>query len=247
MSTIYDSKKIAVPISGGINSAAVLCYLYEIGAKPKELHLNYLHFKQHSPDTKDFSIALFDFAKNHFDCVVTNIIDNDVLQFFRDQKMIPHPIISPCSRILKIVPMMEYNAKHGIELDLIGYVKQEKRRMESSKNNQDLFNNKDFPIQLFDDDWCFEIVNKHIGWFPSIYKILDENGKRIFKHNNCLPCKNMTLKDLKAVEKYYPEYMKEANSLSEELQAHWGRNANDYYTTFGKQDYETKPCDNCIL
>ena len=57
----------------------------------------------------------------------------------------------------------------------------------------------------------------------------------------------MTLKDLKAVEKYYPEYMKEANSLSEELQAHWGRNANDYYTTFGKQEYETKPCDNCIL
>lgn len=247
MCTYYDNKKISCPISGGINSAAVLCYLHEIGAKPKELHLFAADFKEHSPDTRDFVLALFEFAKKNFDNVFTVLTDNSVLEFFKEQKIIPHPIVSPCSRLLKIVPMMQYNAEHGIELDLIGYIKQEaNRRINRGKNKgNELFIRKDYPIKLFDDEWCFEIVDKYIGWHPAIYDIKDENGKRVFKHNNCLPCKNMNHKDLLAVEKYFPEYMDKAKQLSNELNAYWGRDADKYYTTFGKEDYEQPQCETC--
>lgn len=243
--TIYDGKKILCPISGGINSAAVLLYLYEIGAKPIELHLYYRHFKEHSPDTQQFVDRLFEFARLKFDTrVLTKQVDNSVLDFFKEQKMIPHPMVSPCSRMLKIVPMAEYAAQNGIEMDLVGYIRQEaKRRIGKQKN--ELFTTKDFPIRMFDEEWCFEIVKKYIGWYPDIYDIKDESGKRVFKHNNCLPCKNMSIKDLQAVQEHYPVYMNEANKLSVDLKAYWGRNAQDYYTTFGKEDYEGNKCEVC--
>ena len=44
-----NGQKILVGLSGGINSAAVLCHLKESGIMPSELHLFYVHFKEHSP------------------------------------------------------------------------------------------------------------------------------------------------------------------------------------------------------
>ena len=120
-----------------------------------------------------------------------------------------------------------------------------RKRMAGNKGKNDMFLSTEFPISEFTDEWCFEIVDKHIGWHPAIYDILDEKGKRVFKHNNCLPCKNMQLSQMKAVEKYYPDYMAKAVALSERLKAYWGRNADDYYTTFGKQDYEAPQCEVC--
>lgn len=58
----------------------------------------------------------------------------------------------------------------------------------------------------------------------SIYDIF-ENGKRVFTHNNCLPCKNMTTKQMQKVELYYPTYFDKANKLSCEIGKHWGREA----------------------
>jgi hypothetical protein len=271
--TKYDGLKISCSQSAGINSAAALCYLKEIGAKPKELHLPYFHFEEHSPDSLNFVLAVYAYARIHFDNVFTHVTNNSVIKFFEEQKMIPHPMASPCSRMLKIIPMMEYNEKHGIELDLVGYVKKEKKRMETARAKEDLFNIKDFPIELLDDEECFEIVDRNIGWHPAIYDlkwndvgfvaylkenihrfpeairntIINKAGKDImvFKHNNCLPCKNMSIIDMIAVEYFYPSYFDKSKALSDRLRAYWGRNADEYYTTFGKQEYEAKQCEVC--
>ena len=143
--------------------------------------------------------------------------------------------------------MAIYSFENGISIDLIGYVKSELKRvkrMEASQANT-LFLTKDFPIQQFTDEWCFKIVDKHIGWHPAIYDILDENGKRKYKHNNCLPCKNMWIKDMKAVKEDYPDYMKRADKLSQDLKSYWGRDADAYYTEFGREDYEPGICETC--
>lgn len=239
-----NNKIVASPLSGGINSAGVLCWLIESGMIPKVLHIYYADFTEHSPMTLKFVENLMELAKGHFPNVVTTITDNSALDFFEKNKQIPHPMISPCSRLLKIEPMMLYNATNGVEVDLIGYVRTEKKRMDANKGKNDLFMQTVFPIKDFTDEWCFEIVKKHLGWYSPIYDIFDEKGKRVFKHNNCLPCKNMNLNQLEDVEKYYPEYWRRAKTLSDKLNAYWGRNAEEFYTTFGR-DYESISCESC--
>lgn len=243
----YTGKKILVGLSGGINSMAVLCWLYEQGYQPAELHLYYAHFSEHSPDTFQFVADGIRWARKHFPKVIVKITSNHVLRYFEEYKMIPHPVRSTCSYHLKIAPMEAYCLNNGITVDLIGYVKTEAKRIRRmySNNANNLFTTKEFPIGLFTDEWCFEIVIRNIGWYPYIYTILDDKGKRAFKHNNCLPCKNMYVSDMKKVALHYPSYMLAADKLSKRLKSYWGRNAEDYYTTFGRQDYEPGICENC--
>lgn len=243
----YDGEKIMLGLSGGINSAAVLCWLIESGQLPAELHLYYAHFAEHSPDTFQFVADGIRLARKHFPKVTVKITSNSVLSYFEKHKMIPHPVRSTCSYHLKIAPMEAYCFQHGITIDLVGYVRSETkriRRMEGSKANN-LFLTKDFPIHAFSDEWCFKIVDRNIGWHPAIYDIVDVNGKRVFKHNNCLPCKNMYVKDMKAVDAYYPRHMQRAIALSNRLKAYWGRDADAYYTEFGREDYEPGQCEVC--
>lgn len=247
MSTIYDDKDCSLGLSGGINSAALLCYLKKIGAKPRSLHLFYAHFLEHSPDTFAFVADCIRWARKNFDNVHVMITKNSVLQFFEEQKFIPHPSVSPCSKKLKIEPMMAYCSEHNIQIDLVGYVKEEKKRWDNAEKRQvqgDMFFRKDFPIKVFDNDWCFEIVDECIGWHPAIYDI-KENGQRVFKHNNCLPCKNQTIEELQAVDKYYPQYMLRANELSQRLQRHWGRDRDKFYLVFGREN--ASKCPSCIF
>ncbi len=49
----------------------------------------------------------------------------------------------------------------------------------------------------------------------------------------------MQLDDMLAVEYFFPEYWERASKLSADLQKHWGRNKQDFYTTFGREDWET--------
>lgn len=271
---IINDTVVGCPLSAGINSAAVLCRLIELGVKPKELHIFYAHFEEHSPDSLRFVEELIKLAEGNFPVVKSKITYNSVIEFFGEQKMIPHPVASPCTRILKITPMLEYNMANGVEFDLIGYVKNETRRVDKqlAKNDNSLLH-KLFPIREFDDEWCFGIVKKYLGWYPAIYdlrwndegfcdyvranlhrfdeytqrKLLKKIGtnKRVFKHNNCLPCKNMYTDDMLAVEYFYPEYMANANELSSKLKAYWGRSAMGYYTAFGREDYEATQCEHC--
>src|SRR5579872_1305795 len=95
------NEKIMIGLSGGINSMAVLTWLHEQEEKPKELHLFYAHFVEHSPDTFQFVADGIRFARKNFNDVKVKITKNSVLQYFYENKMIPHPKFSPCSRQLK--------------------------------------------------------------------------------------------------------------------------------------------------
>lgn len=250
----YSHSKVLIGLSGGINSMAVLCWLSRINDqfKPKELHLFYAHFVEHSPDTLDFVLDGVKFARTQFKAVFYEQTNNSIISFFREQNMIPHPKFSPCTRMLKIIPMAEYATKNEIDVDLVGYVKEEIRRAKRM-NSKDVAtkDTKHFPIIGFSNEWCFDIVKKYIGWYPKIYDILDDSGNRVFSHNNCLPCKNMQKDDFELVRIHYPEYWNQAMLLSEELQYHWGRDANDFYTTFGREDYEVEykrqSCEVCAF
>lgn len=246
----YGGEKVMVGLSGGINSMAVLCDLIESGAKPSELHLFYAHFAEHSPDTFQFVADGIRYARKHFDNVKVKITSNSILRYFKEQNLIPHPMNSPCSKNLKIIPMAVYCFENGIKYDLVGYVKHElKRRGERQQKvmQVDMFTpEKHYTIGSFTDEWCFEIVKKHIGWYPKIYDIKDENGKRIFSHNNCLPCKNMNPKDFAAVAEYYPDYYVKALQLSQELKKFWGRLEDDFYFTFeGRELGQPSTCNDC--
>lgn len=249
--SLFSDQKVLIGLSGGINSMAVLCDLIESGIEPKELHLYYAHFSEHSPDTFQFVADGIRLAKKRFDNVKVKITRNSVIKYFESQHMIPHPMKSPCSQNLKIIPMTEYCFQNGIKYDLVGYVKHElKRRGQRQQNKLEkgFFDaEKVYPIGEFTDEWCFEIVDRNIGWHPHIYDIKDENDKRIFKHNNCLPCKNMRPQDFAYVKKYYPKYYDEALSLSERLKKYWGRKEDDFYFSFDNRELgQSSTCESCI-
>lgn len=244
-----EGKKILIGLSGGINSMAVLCWLIESGIKPLELHLYYAHFAEHSPDTFQFVADGIRYARKHFDSVKVKITSNHILRWFEGQKMIPHPKLSPCSRILKILPIAEYAFENDITIDLVGYVKHElKRRTNRQQKHmqQTLFSlNKLYPIGAFTDEWCFVITMRHIGWYPAIYDIKDENGKRIFKHNNCLPCKNMDVEDMTHIKEHYPDYYLKAMNTADKLKSFFGRDEDAFYTTFGRDLGQESTCKDC--
>jgi len=254
----YSKQKVMIGLSGGINSMAVLCWLasYPKEFLPKELHIFYAHFDEHSPDTMDFVLDGINYAKQNFEIVRHKITQNSVLAFFEEQKMIPHPMVAPCTRMLKIEPMMMYMVQNRILVDLVGYVRNEQRRIKNmaEKSDSELIDNvvnikgleKHFPISDQTNEWCFQIVKKEIGWYPKIYDIKDRKGKRVFHHNNCLPCKNMNPKDLALVKKHYPEMWENAMLLSEKLSAYWGRNETEFYTTFGRENVKDgQTCSVC--
>ncbi len=250
----YSNKKVLIGLSGGINSMAVLCWLaeYPTEYKPKEIHLFYAHFEEHSEGTLEFVLAGVEYAKKHFENVHYKQTNNSVVEFFREMKMIPHPTVAPCTRLLKIIPMAEYAKEHGTDIDLVGYVKDEKRRIKNmwAKNPQTK-TTKGFPIADKENEWCFQIVLRELGFYPAIYDLKDNTGKRIFAHNNCLPCKNWNKKNFAAGNEYYPEKMKPAIELQQDLKKHWGREELDIYTRFDKQEWETnedgQTCEYCAF
>ena len=220
--TDFSDKKVLIGLLGGINSMAVLCQLadYPSRLKPKELHLFYVHFKEHSEDTMKFVHAGVRYARKHFNNVKYFFTKNSINDYFRKKNFIPHPRISPCSKELKIIPITTHTHTHTIDFDLIGYVREEKRRMERQINLGAV--NKVYLIAELTNEECFDIVKEQIGWYPKIYDIR-ENGKRVFKHNNCLPCKNMSEKDLQNVGKYFPKLASIANDTAKQIGKYWGR------------------------
>lgn len=273
-----NGQKILIGLSAGINSMAILCHLKEQNIQPSELHLFYAHFSEHSPDSFKFIIAGVRFARKHFENVSFRMERNSIIDWFENNKMIPHPANSPCSRILKIERINKYAFENGIGIDLVGYVKHElKRRSDRQQKNKEtnLFSlDKQYPIGSFTDEWCFDIVKQNIGWYPAIYDLkwndlgfinwVDSNkhkwsdeiqveiltrigkDKRVFKHNNCLPCKNMYTHELIAIEYFYFSYYKNAMDLSSRLKLYWGRDKDIFYSTFGRDLGQESTCGNCV-
>jgi len=226
----FSGQKIMIGLSGGINSMAVLCWLGLLPKEnhPSELHLFYADFKEHSDDTLQFVLDGVFWARDKINNVIYVQTNNSVMDYFEDESFIPHPTNSKCSQSLKIDPMLRYCYQNNIQIDLVGYVAKEVRRAKRllSREAGDLFFKKGFPILGFDDEWCFQIVKENIGWYPKIYDI-KEGDKRVFTHNNCLPCKNMTVKQLKSVAKYYPEKYKRALEVEQQTGQYFGRSKCD--------------------
>lgn len=220
----YNGLKVLLPLSGGINSMACLCWLGEEVPPdrwPLELHLHYSHFIEHSPDTFKFVADGIRYARRRFPWVKATILRNSVNAYFIKSNMIPHPTISPCSRELKVIPRRNYFQEHNLDIELIGYVDTDQRRYRKLSARTP---HARFPVLEWSKQDCLDYVKKVIGWYPAIYDIKDENGKDVFSHNNCLPCKNMHPKQLQNVAKYYPEYAKKAQATADAIPgAYWGR------------------------
>lgn len=225
----FSGKRVMIGLSGGINSMAVLCELGNapIEKRPKSLFLFYAHFKEHSPDTLQFVLDGWTWAKSRFEEVVYKQTDNSVMDFFEDNNFIPHPMHSPCSKELKIIPMMKFAYQNDVQIDLIGYVAEEQKRYKRAQaagaKTNDLFFRKEYPILNIPNEACFSIVKQNIGWYPAIYDIRDEKGKRVFTHNNCLPCKNMTTKQMQQTKLHYPDYYDRAMEVEQNTGSYFGR------------------------
>lgn len=158
----YSEKRVMIGLSGGINSMAVLCYLAKmVEDKPKELFLFYAHFNEHSSDTEKFVQSGYNYAKKHFETVHFEQTNNSVNDFFLKQKIIPHPSVAPCTRLLKIVPIVNFMEKNKIDVDLVGYVRTENRRIKNQLKRN--VSNKEYPISHLSDADCFSLVKKEIG------------------------------------------------------------------------------------
>jgi 3'-phosphoadenosine 5'-phosphosulfate sulfotransferase (PAPS reductase)/FAD synthetase len=230
----YSGLKVMLPLSGGINSAALLCWLGEEvpeERKPESLHLYYSHFTEHSPDTGKFFVALVRYAQTRFQSVKWKATINSVNRYFRNQKMIPHPSLSPCSRELKVLPARNYFLENELNIELVGYVDSDTvKRGKDKKSRFDRLSAKNpaahFPILEWSKQDCLDYVKQIIGWYPAIYDLKDERGKDVFSHNNCLPCKNMHPKQLEMVAKYYPQYAARAMETAKQVGGYWGRDEN---------------------
>jgi hypothetical protein len=225
-------------LSGGINSAALLCYLateHPESKRPKHLLLYYAHLREHSPDTFRFVKACVRYARNRFPKVEFGMHRASVIDFFEKKNFIPHPTISPCTEGCKTLQMDCWSREHGATLDLIGYVMTERRRL--LRAEEKARRAVAFPIFHLSDADCFRLVNREIGWHPAIYDIRDENGKRAFTHNNCLPCKNMTLVQIRAVAKHFPKYWDKAEAMAKRINSYWGRSS----------EYPADPCASCVF
>lgn len=251
----FSKEKVMIGLSAGINSMAVLIYLSQFpdDKKPKNLFVFYAHLKEHSDDSFRFVADGIRYARKHFENVHVKITRNSVIEFFRKSNMIPHPMFSPCTRVLKLIPMTAWAKEMGVTVDLIGYVREEKNRIKKQYakmvlGNKDRYKEVDlskalsegstsedgiikyYPLFKMTNNQCFEYVKRHIGWYPAIYDIKKKvnykkgpKAVRVFKHNNCLPCKNMDDAQLRDVENFFPEKAMEAKRLSDEIGQFWGR------------------------
>lgn len=231
----FSDKRTLVSLSGGIDSMALLCYLatvYPAELRPRQLFIIYVHLAEHSPTTALFIKSGIRYAQKHFQEVVYRLHDaGSVNDYFRQEGVIPHPMLSPCSEHLKMEPINAFKVEHDIEIDMVAFLRGEKNRIRRAVKRGALEQGKHFLISQLVQSDAFEIVDREIGWHPAIYDIRNEKGERVFKHNNCLDCKNMNgilspdrvTGDFANVMRYYPKYHEQALKTAVELGCYWGR------------------------
>jgi hypothetical protein len=234
----FSRERPRIGLSGGINSAALLCHLateHPPAKRPDHLLLYYAHLREHSPGTFRFVKACVRYARRKFPTVEFGMHRCSVVDFFERENFIPHPTLSPCTEHCKVIPMDRWSRAHGATIDLIGYVRHERKR--ALKAEEKARRSLAFPIAYLTERECFELVDREIGWHPPIYDLRDGTGRRLFTHNNCLPCKNMKLDQIRAVAKHFPAFWARAESMAERIGNFWGR----------PSEYAGDPCALCVF
>lgn len=87
----YSDKRVMIPISGGINSAAALIFYAEFFPdeyKSDTLYLFYSHLIEHSPFTLRFVRDLIAYARKKFKKVICGFSRASVNEYFLSQKKI---------------------------------------------------------------------------------------------------------------------------------------------------------------
>jgi hypothetical protein len=250
-----SEKVVFIGLSGGINSAAVLAYIgsvYPEQYRPKKVYAFYSHLIEHSEGTLSFVRECVRYGKRAFKEFSIKVSVGSVNDLFRKQGFIPHPTLSPCTEKLKIIPMMRYKATIEYDIDLVGFVASEKRRIKRQQEKAENPEKIIYPISMYTDEECIELVSRVIGKYPKIYDIKDERGKRVFKHNNCLPCKNMegniymtgeATKQYEDVKTHYPQRYNDAVKVIEDIrerkgkEVYWGRKKKEDKVGEGCKEY----------
>lgn len=232
----YSHSRILIPLSGGVTSAALLSFLGEfhpLARKPRELHLYHTQFQEHSPDTLHFVADCVRYAERVFHSVKVKIIKQSVNAFFIAQRLIPDPTTSPCTVQLRTLPQEQYCRDEAIDWVIEGFVRssQQPHPQYISYGGRQI----PYPLLGLTDDESFNLVEQVIGWYPAIYDIF-EGGRRVFKFNNCLPCKNMNRAEVENVWKYFPQYAQEAEVAAAQIPG----------GVWGSQDVpDIFKCDTC--
>lgn len=232
-----------IGLSGGLNSAALLCYLaseHPAEKRPRRLLLYYAHLAEHSPDTFPFVKACVRYARERFgrEAVTFGMHRDSMNDWIRRERMIPHPTVSPCTFDLKIERMEAWAEAHGATVDLVGYVRHERRRIERQRERLgEAAGGKAYPIAHLTDADCLALVDREIGWHPAIYDLRREDGRPAFRNNNCLPCKNMHARQLKLVQVHFPDYWQRATAAADDVGSYWGR----------AEEYAGDPCAVCAF
>jgi hypothetical protein len=235
----FSAERPSLGLSAGINSAALLCYLateHPASKRPRHLLLYYAHLREHSPESFRFVAACVRYARRKFPAVEFGMHRTSLLEWMEREKFIPNAAISPCSEHLKVDPMIRWSEAHGATVDLIGFVRHERRRIAGALG-RDGDRRVRFPIAHLTEADCFALVDREVGWHPPIYNLRDSSGRRLFQHNNCLPCKNMKLAQIRAVAEHYPKYWARAEAMAERLGNYWGR----------AREYVGDPCASCVF
>lgn len=234
----FSAERPVLGLSGGINSAALLCYLaseHPEERRPRVLLLYYAHLREHSPDTARFVFDCVRYARRHFPDVTFRMHRASMNDWCEAERFIPHPTVSPCTWHLKVERIEAFAAEHGATCDLVGFVRHERRRIKRQQERG--VTKARYPIAHMSEADCFSIVEREIGWHPAIYDITDARGRRVFTHNNCLPCKNMTLPQIRAVGEHFPEHYRRAVEMAERIGNYWGR----------PSEYAGDPCAVCAF
>lgn len=72
-------------------------------------------------------------------------------------------------------------------------------------------------------DWLADNQMKILKKYSSRGYGYTKRNIRVFKHNNCLPCKNMHAWELATVQIFFPKYFNDAMKTAEELDKYFGR------------------------
>ena len=248
----FSGQTVLIGLSGGINSAALLVYLGVVHPpekRPERLLLFYAHLTEHSPDTFRFVAACVRWARRAFGAqrVRFGMSRASALDYFEGMRFIPHPTDSPCTAALKLEPMATWaEAQGGYDRDLVGYVRDERRRIkrqqerlgkQDAKRGTETAAAKGYAIAHLTNADCFALVDAHIGWHPAIYDLRLPNGRPAFANNNCLPCKNQHVYQLGYVRDFYPDYWEKAEAMAERIGRYWGR----------ASEYDADPCAVCVF
>lgn len=197
--------KVMSNFSGGVGSAvASLCALEKYG----DVELWFSDTLWEDPTSYEF---ISDF-ENKFGVKVNRYcLGITPLELFEFKRMIPYNYRAPCTEVFKILPAIGFMRKNDITHQIIGYGKDEARRINRMKERDTHLTTKEFPLLELEEDAMFYAKKWDIT-LPVLYS-------KGFSHNNCGGrCIKQGVASWKLLRKEYPDRFEEVALWEEKMQ-----------------------------